>query len=122
MGNSKRTVILGATTNEDRYAYLAAERLQRYGHDFIPLGLKKGEVLGKTIINNRPFIPDVDTITLYVGPQHQSDLYSYILSLHPKRVIFNPGTENEELEEILEKNGIEPVVGCTLVMLSAGTF
>ena len=122
MKNSKRTVILGATTNEDRYAYLAAERLQRYGHDFIPVGLKKGEVLGKTIINDRPFIPDVDTITLYVGPQHQSDLYSYILSLRPKRVIFNPGTENEELEEILEKNGIEPVVGCTLVMLSAGTF
>jgi len=118
----KKTVILGATANQDRYAYLAAERLNKYGYEFVPVGIKQGEVLGKAIINDRPFISDVDTITLYVGSQHQAELYSYILSLHPKRVIFNPGTENEELEKILQKNGIESVVGCTLVMLSAGTF
>jgi predicted CoA-binding protein len=118
----KKTLILGATPETNRYAYFAAERLKAAGHEFIPVGMKKGEVLGKTIINERPLIEGVDTITLYINPKNQLNEYKYILSLHPKRVIFNPGTENEELEEILEKNGIEPVIGCTLVMLSVGTF
>ena len=118
----KKTLILGATPETNRYAYLAAERLQSHGHEFIPIGRKKGEVLGKAIINDRPLIENVDTVTLYINPQNQLDEYKYILSLKPKRVIFNPGTENEELEEILSKNGIEPVIGCTLVMLSVGTF
>ena len=118
----KKTLILGATDNPQRYAYLAAERLQRHGHEFIPVGMKKGEVLGKSILNDKPAVSDVDTITMYVGTRNQADLYEYILSLKPKRVIFNPGTENEKLEELLIQNKIEPVIGCTLVMLSAGTF
>ncbi len=118
----KKTLILGATPETNRYAYLAAERLKQHGHEFVPVGRKKGEVLGKTIINDRPVIEGIDTVTLYINPQNQLSEYKYILSLHPKRVIFNPGTENEELEEILSENGIEPVIGCTLVMLSVGTF
>lgn len=118
----KKTLILGATPEATRYAYLAAERLQQHGHEFIPIGRKKGEVLGKAIINDRPIVEGVDTVTLYINAQNQLNEYEYILSLKPKRVIFNPGTENPEFEEILEKNGIETVEGCTLVMLSVGTF
>jgi len=118
----KKTLILGATTDSNRYAYLAAERLQQHGHEFVPIGRKKGEVLGKAIINDRPMIDGVDTVTLYINAQNQIEEYKYILSLKPKRVIFNPGTENEELEKILQNNGIETIEGCTLVMLSAGTF
>jgi predicted CoA-binding protein len=118
----KKTVILGATADSTRYAYRAAERLQQYEHEFVPIGRKKGEVLGKTIINDRPMVDGVDTVTLYINAQNQIDEYKYILSLKPKRVIFNPGTENEELEKILQNNDIETVEGCTLVMLSVGTF
>lgn len=118
----KKTLILGATDNPQRYAYMAAERLKRHGHEFVPVGMKKGEVLGQPILNDHPAIQDVDTITMYVGTRNQAELYKYILSLKPKRVIFNPGTENEELEELLIENKIEPVIGCTLVMLSTGTF
>ncbi|WP_299252285.1 CoA-binding protein [uncultured Cytophaga sp.] len=118
----KKTVILGATPEPTRYAYLAAERLQQHDHEFIPIGRKKGEVLGKAIINDRPILDNVDTVTLYINAQNQIDEYKYILSLKPKRVIFNPGTENPEFEEILQKNDIETVEGCTLVMLSVGTF
>jgi uncharacterized protein len=118
----KKTLILGATPDSTRYAYLAAERLQSHGHEFIPVGIKKGEVLGKVIVNDRPLFENVDTVTLYIGPENQRSEYQYILDLKPKRVIFNPGTENEELEEILQKNGIEVEIGCTLVMLSVGTF
>lgn len=119
---NKKTVILGATPNPDRYAYRAAKMLVGHGHDIVPVGLKKGEVAGKTIENGQPMIENVDTVTLYVGPQNQQSLYNYIVKLKPKRVIFNPGTENDELMELLDKNGIEPVEACTLVMLSTNQY
>jgi uncharacterized protein len=95
---SKKTVIIGATTNPSRYAYLAAGMLTEYKHPIIPVGIKQGEVYDEKIlpINDRPVIEGVDTVTLYIGPQHQPEHYDYILSLKPKRVIFNPGTENDE--------------------------
>ncbi|QOI97898.1 MAG: CoA-binding protein [Flammeovirgaceae bacterium] len=122
--NSKKTVIIGASTNPSRYAYLAAEMLTEYGHEIVPVGIKKGEVFGKQILDIRqqPKVPDVDTITLYIGPQHQPEWYSYILALKPARVIFNPGTENTELEKLLTQQGIHPVYGCTLVMLRTGQY
>jgi len=115
----KRTVIVGATPNSSRYAYLAAEMLTDFDHEIIPIGIKKGEVMGRKILNIRekPVITDVDTITLYIGPHHQSEWYEYLISLKPKRIIFNPGTENNEFENLAEENGIEVVEGCTLVML-----
>jgi len=120
----KKTVIVGATTNESRYAFLAAESLVANKHEIVPLGIKKGEVLGRPILNIRekPFIPDVDTITLYIGPRHQPEWYDYLMGLKPKRIIFNPGTENPEFEEMAEESGIEVVEGCTLVMLRTGQY
>jgi uncharacterized protein len=121
---SKKTVIIGATTNPSRYAYLAAEMLSEYAHEFVPVGIKSGIVLGKEIlsIQSKPVINDVDTITLYIGPQHQSEHYGYLLSLKPKRVIFNPGTENNEFEKILETSGVEALQACTLVLLRSNQY
>jgi len=121
---NKKTVIIGVTTNPSRYAYLAASMLTEYKHEIVPIGLKKGEVFGKQIllINERPFVNDVDTVTLYIGPQHQPEHYEYILSLKPKRVIFNPGTENEEFEKLLATTGTETLQACTLVMLRSNQY
>lgn len=120
----KKTVIIGATNNPARYAFLAAEMLEQYKHEFVPVGIRKGEVLGKPIltINEKPKIMDVDTVTLYIGPQHQQQWYDYILSLKPKRIIFNPGTENPEFEQLAEESGVEALEACTLVMLRTGQF
>lgn len=121
---SKKTVIVGATPNPERYAYLAADRLSSNDHEIVPLGIKKGQVFGKEILPlaDKPKIGNVDTITLYINPTHQKEWQEYLLSLNPNRIIFNPGTENPEFAELAKKQGIEPVFGCTLVMLSARTF
>ena len=120
----KKTVIIGATTNPARYAHLAAERLAEHGHEIVPVGIRYGEVFGRPIldIRQRPVIREVNTVTLYIGPQHQPEWVDYILSLKPKRIIFNPGTENPEFERKARTSGIEVVEGCTLVMLSTGQF
>lgn len=120
----KKTVIIGATNNPERYAYMAASRLMGAGHSIVPLGIKKGKVLGLDIldINSRPVVEDVDTVTMYIGSRHQQDHAEYIRSLHPKRVIFNPGTENPEFQDSLATDGVDVVEGCTLVMLSTGQF
>ena len=120
----KKTVIIGATTDESRYAYLAAKMLTEYGHEIIPVGIKKGEVFGKPIqdIRTLPKIEGVDTVTLYIGPARQPEWYDYILSLKPKRILFNPGAENPEFEEKAEAAGVEVVEGCTLVMLRSRQF
>jgi predicted CoA-binding protein len=121
---SKKTVIIGASPNPSRYAFLAADMLTSYGHEIVPVGIRKGEVSGKPILDLRqkPAIKDVDTVTLYIGPRHQAEWYDYILSLHPKRVIFNPGTENDELIRKLEESGAETLEACTLVMLRSRQF
>lgn len=121
---SKKTVIIGATTNPGRYAYLAAEMLTEYKHEIVPVGIKSGVVLGKEIlpIQSQPHIEGVDTITLYIGPQHQPEHYEYLLSLKPKRVIFNPGTENAEFEKMVEEAGAEAWQACTLVLLRSGQY
>jgi predicted CoA-binding protein len=121
---SKKTVIIGATTNPERYAYMAAENLAAFKHEFVPLGIKKGEVLGNAIldIRQKPTIEQVDTVTMYLGAQNQPEYYDYILSLNPKRIIFNPGAENEEFETLAEKQGIEVIEACTLVMLRTNQF
>lgn len=120
----KKTVIIGATTNSTRYAYMAAERLTQNGHEIVPVGIKTGLVFGQEIlpIRENPIILDVNTITLYLGPKHQPEYYDYLLSLKAARMIFNPGTENLELMKLAESNQIEVVEGCTLVMLSIGNY
>lgn len=120
----KKTVIIGASPNQDRYAFQAATQLKHYGHEFVPIGIKSGEVLGQTIqdIRTLPVVNDVDTVTMYVRAELQVSYYDYILSLKPKRIIFNPGAENYEFAEQAEKLGIEPIEACTLVMLRTGQF
>lgn len=119
-----KTVIIGATPNQSRYAFMAAEMLNQYKHEMVPVGIKSGEVFGKTIldIRKKPAIDDVHTVTLYIGPQHQPEWYDYILSLKPKRIIFNPGTENSEFEKLAEDHEIEVLEACTLVMLRTGQY
>jgi predicted CoA-binding protein len=118
----KKTLIIGASTNPERYAYLAANRLKEKGHEIVPLGVKKGEVAGVKIENEKKHFDGIDTVTLYVGPQHQNEYKDYIKSLKPKRVIFNPGTVNPPLMDELEKENIEVLDACTLVLLSNGLF
>lgn len=120
----KRTVVLGASTNPGRYAYLATEMLTEYGHEVVPVGLRKGTVAGKDIMDLRtwPKVDGVDTVTLYIGPAHHDGLLEYLQALKPARVIFNPGTENLPLERALEKEGITVLEACTLVMLRSGQY
>lgn len=119
-----KTVIIGATPNQSRYAFMAAEMLNQYKHEMVPVGIKSGEVFGKPIldIRQKPVIDDVHTVTLYIGPQHQAEWYDYILNLKPKRIIFNPGTENSEFEKLAEDHEIEVLEACTLVMLRTGQY
>src|ERR1700712_512261 len=118
----KKTLVLGATPNAGRYAYLAANRLVKSGHSIVNVGLKKGEVAGVPIEKPEVIHDDIDTITLYVGPQNQPPLYDYIINTHPKRIIFNPGTENSELRLMATDKGIETEYACTLVLLSIGQY
>jgi predicted CoA-binding protein len=120
----KKTVIIGAANNPSRYAYIAAQMLTQYGHEIVPVGIRKGEMLGKEIldIRHRPEIKDVDTVTMYINPQRQEEWQDYILSLKPKRIIFNPGTENQEFEDKAEKKGTEAIEACTLVMLRSNQY
>ncbi|NCI47548.1 CoA-binding protein [Sediminibacterium soli] len=118
----KKTVVLGASDNPARYSYLAVEKLRRYGHPVVAIGRKTGKVSDTDIITERPNEQAVDTVTLYLNPALQKQYYDYILSLKPKRIIFNPGAENPELEQLAEENHIQPMEACTLVLLSTGQY
>jgi len=117
-----KTLIIGATNNEARYAYLAAHRLVAAGHEIVNIGIKKGEVAGVPITPPSEPLQDIDTVTLYIGPRLQPQYYDYLIKTKPKRIIFNPGTENQELISLAEANGILPVFACTLVLLSTGQY
>jgi uncharacterized protein len=119
---NKRTVIIGASNNPERYAFKAAVQLMKSGHSIFPIGIKKGETNGIEIINEMKIIEEVNTVTLYLNPELQKSYYDYILALKPRRVIFNPGTENVELEVLLNLNKIEPLEACTLVMLATNQY
>src|ERR1700712_1071789 len=120
MSEAKKTVVLGASSNPVRYSYLAVNKLRAFGHPVIAVGKKKEVVNGIDILDTPPAETGVDTVTLYLNPDRQKEYYGYILSLKPKRIIFNPGAENEELEKMAKDNGIKPVEACTLAMLSTG--
>jgi uncharacterized protein len=119
-----KTVVLGASTNPARYSYMASDLLTEYGHEIVPVGLKHGSIFGKEILDVRiqPDVPDVDTVTVYVGPANQAALFEYIPRLKPRRVIFNPGAENQALEKSLNDKGIATLQACTLVMLRSGQY
>lgn len=119
---SKKTVVLGASTNPTRYSHMAVTRLLEKGHEVVPVGIKKGEIEGLSIINHLEIQPEVDTVSLYIGPKNQEQYVDYLLETKPQRVIFNPGTFNQDLMSRLEGEGVEVMEACTLVMLSANTY
>lgn len=118
-----KTLVLGATTNESRYANMVTKRLLRHGYEVVLLGNKKGEVEGNRIFNDINQVPtDIDTVTLYLGESNQTEYEDFLLDLNPRRVIFNPGAENFTLAEKLRQRGVETLNACTLVMLSTNQY
>jgi len=118
----KKTLVLGASENPDRYSNMAVRKLSAHEHPVIALGKKKGTIGNITIETEQQAFNDIDTVTLYLNPANQKEYYDYILSLHPKRIVFNPGTENDELSALAQKNGIKAQEACTLVLLSTGQY
>jgi predicted CoA-binding protein len=119
---NKKTLVLGASTKESRYSNMAIRRLRGQNIDVEAFGLKTGNVLDVSIDTERKEYDDLDTVTLYLNPKNQKDYYDYLLQLKPKRVIFNPGTENPELISLLRENGIQSEIACTLVLLSMNQY
>lgn len=117
-----KTLVVGATNNPERYAWLATARLKQNNIPVVCLGIKSGECAGEPILNGQPKLDDIDTVTLYVGPSRQPEYYEYLIGLNPNRIIFNPGTENREFMDLARENGIETEAACTLVMLAAETY
>ncbi len=115
-------MVIGASENKSRYSNLATNNLVEKGHEVVALGRRAGHVNDVKIETEKLPLTGVDTITLYLNPQNQKQYYDYILSLQPKRVIFNPGAENDELEELLKAKGIKAQEACTLVLLSTGQY
>lgn len=122
MATEKKTLVLGASENPSRYSYLAMNKLKASKHPVLAVGRREGEVAGMHISKSPVQEEGVDTVTLYLNPTHQKEYYDYILGLQPKRIIFNPGTENPELMKLAREKGIEPVAACTLVMLATGQY
>lgn len=122
MASSKKTLVMGASTDPGRYSYKAIKMLQRFGHPVVAVGKRQDELDGITIEKEHIPFTDVDTVTLYLNPMNQKQYYDYIVGLKPERVIFNPGTENSELYSLLRENDIDIEVACTLVMLSTHQY
>ncbi len=120
---SKKTLLLGASDKPNRYAYLAAIKLQEKGHEVVLLGKRKGNVNGISIDTEKKTYENIDTVTLYLSATNQQEYLDYLLNtIHPKRIIFNPGAENQELKISAKKTGIETLEACTLVLLSTGQY
>jgi predicted CoA-binding protein len=119
---NKPTVVIGASNNPERYAFKATQLLSQHGHTVYPVGLREGKINDIDIITQKKSFNQVDTVTLYVGPANQPAWYDYILSLNPKRIIFNPGTENPELVNLASAKHIECTEACTLVLLSINNY
>jgi predicted CoA-binding protein len=122
MNEKKKTLVLGASDNPARYSYLAIQRLHQHEHPIVAIGKRKTMVADIPVeIEKKPF-DNINTVTLYLNPLHQTEYYDYILSLKPKRLIFNPGAENDELEKLAKQNNIQTIEACTLVLLSTGQY
>ena len=120
--DKKKTLVIGASENPERYSNLAVQKLTAHQHPVVAIGLKKGSIGNIEIESQQIPFNDVDTVTLYINPSRQPVYYDYIFSLHPKRIIFNPGTENEEFAEQAKQKGIITQEACTLVLLSTGQY
>jgi len=120
--DKKKTLVVGGSVKPERYSNKAIHKLKAYGHEVVSIGLREGNVNGVEIQQGLPQFKDIHTVTMYIGPQNQSSYYNYLLNLNPTRIIFNPGTENEEFEKLASDNGIETVSHCTLIMLDHDLF
>ncbi|MDO9276350.1 MAG: CoA-binding protein [Lutibacter sp.] len=118
----KKTLVIGASTNPSRYSFRAIQQLTVHGHKVLAIGNKEGEVSGVKITTEKTMYEGIDTVTLYLNEKNQKIFYDYIIGLKPKRVIFNPGTENGELEVLLTKSNIAFEESCTLVLLGTGQY
>ncbi|MFI1772263.1 CoA-binding protein [Thalassobellus citreus] len=119
---NKKTLVLGASLKTNRYSNYAVQRLVANNFEVVAFGMKKGTVEGVTIDTELVPYENIDTVTLYLNAKRQVDYYDYVVSLKPKRVIFNPGTENPEFYNILKENNIAFEVACTLVLLSTNQY
>jgi predicted CoA-binding protein len=119
---NKKTLVLGATTKPERYAFKAINMLVEKGHTVLAIGQNTGEVAGVKIYTKSIPLKNIDTVTLYLNPVRQRDYYNYIIETKPKRVIFNLGTENPEFYQLLQSNGIKVEVACTLVLLATNQY
>ena len=122
MLNNKKTLILGASENPERYSNKAYYKLTQHGYAVELLGKAVGKIESHSIQTGFPKLENIDTITLYLNPSNQEKYYEYLLSLNPKRIIFNPGTENMVFEKMAKEKGIETLQACTLVLLSIGAY
>ena len=118
----KRTLVLGASLNPTRYSNIAIKRLISSGIETLALGAREGWVGDVVVETEKKLFSEIDTVTLYLNPERQKEYYDYIVSLQPRRVIFNPGTENVEFIEVLKDNRIEVEIACTLVLLSTKQY
>lgn len=117
-----KTLVLGASPNPVRFSCKAVKSLLKHDHEVVAVGFRKEMIYDVEILTGMPMIENVHTVSIYIGSSRQTEYYDYILSLKPKRVIFNPGTVNPEFMAKLNNNGIEPVNGCMLVMLTEGDY
>ncbi len=122
MNPKKKTLVLGASENPERYSNLAIRNLRSHDHEVIAIGRREGSVEDVKIIKDKPDIGNLDTVTLYLNPDNQKPYYNYIISQHPKRIIFNPGAENPEFAVMANEKGIHTENACTLVLLSTGQY
>jgi predicted CoA-binding protein len=122
MADQKKTLVLGASANPERYSHLAINKLRSKGHPVVGIGKSQVSVGDVAIETEKKPISDLDTVSVYLNPTHQKEYYDYVLSLHPKRIIFNPGAENDEFAKLADEAGIKPVEACTLVLLSTGQY
>lgn len=118
----KKTLVFGASLKSERYSNIAINRLVKYNHETKAFGLREGEVAGVNIDTELLNYENIDTVTLYLNPKRQEQYYDYIISLKPKRIIFNPGTENPEFYKLLLDKNIEYEVACTLVLLGTNQY
>ncbi|MCB9246089.1 MAG: CoA-binding protein [Flavobacteriales bacterium] len=118
----RRTLVLGASPNPHRYSYRAVELLQENHLETIALGNRKGAIHGLEIETDLKPFEHIDTITVYMNQFRQAQYEDYMLSLKPRRIIFNPGAENPDFEQRAEQAGIETLEACTLVMLRIGLY
>ncbi len=119
---NKKTLVLGASTKPDRYAFKAINMLADKGHSVLAIGQNSGEVAGIKIQTKMIPVSGIHTVSLYLNATRQKDYYNYIVEMQPKRVVFNPGTENPEFYQLLDLNEIKYEIACTLVLLTTGQF